>query len=485
MRFTDLPRLSGGTPFVGHAREFQTDRFSFLERAARESPGGGRVLFFGMDALFASAPSAAHEIFVEKARSFEKTPALRVVLYPLAGEGLFTSEGDLWRRQRKLMAPLFQPQVIAQYVGVVTGVVARAAGSWHDGATIDLGREMTRITMAVVGKALFDADAFDEADALGDALTVALDWTNEHLGSGWLALQMAVRNVVEESEGRIPTRLERYRSALADVLRTPVLLPGARGPRLGKAIAHLDETIQRLIDERRATGLSRDDFLTRLLKAQDEDDGARMTDRQIRDEAVTLFVAGHETTATALTWAFYLLSRHPEAWAKLVAEANALGPNPDYRDPSRLSYAVKVFKETMRLYPPVYLLGRKALEATTIAGCDVPRGTIVFVSPYAVQRRPDVYPDPERFDPERFSPEGEASRPRSAYLPFGAGPRVCIGNHFALMEGPIILSALARRLSFEIAQGAAIEPGIFATLRPKTPIVATVRTHAPERVAAE
>jgi cytochrome P450 len=485
MQLQDLPRLSGGTPFVGHAREFQTHRFSMLERAAREAPGGARVLFFGMDALFVSAPAAAHDVLVEKARSFEKTPALRLVLYPLAGEGLFTSEADLWRRQRKLMAPLFQPAVIARYVGVVTDVVARAAGSWRDGAAIDLGREMTRITMAIVGKALFDADAFDEADALGDALTVALEWTNENLGSPWLALQMGLGKAVEAGQGRIPAGLEPYRAALATALRAPVFLPGARGPRLRNAIAHLDETIQRLIDDRRATGLSRDDFLTRLLEAQDADDGARMTDRQIRDEAVTLFVAGHETTATALTWALYLLSRHPEAWSKLVAEANALGPDPDYRDPSRLSYAVKVFKETMRLYPPLYLFGRRALEATTVAGCEVPRGAIVFVSPYALQRRPDVYPEPERFDPERFSPQGEAGRPRSAYLPFGAGPRVCIGNHFALMEGPIILSALARRLSFEIAKGAPVEPGIFATLRPKTPIVATVHTHAPERVAAE
>ena len=484
MQLKDLPRLSGGTPFVGHAREFQTQRFAFLERGAREAPDGVRVHFFGLDALFVSSPAGAHDVLVEKARSFEKTPALRTVLYPLAGEGLFTSEDDLWRRQRKLMAPLFQPSVVAQYVGVVTDVVARAAGSWPDGVTIDLGREMTRITMAVVGKALFDADAFDEADALGDALTVALDWTNEHLGSGWLALQMGVRNVLEESRGRVPARFERYRAVLADYLRAPVLLPGSRGPRLRAAITRLDDTIQRMIDERRATGLSRDDFLTRLLKARDEDDGARMTDRQIRDEAVTLFVAGHETTATALTWAFYLLSRNRDAWAKLVAEASALGPSPDYRDPSRLSYAVRVFKETMRLYPPVYLLGRKAREATTVGGCEVPKGTIVFASPYAVQRRPDVYPDPERFDPERFAPRQEASRPRTAYLPFGAGPRVCIGNHFALMEGPIILSALARRLSFEIAQGAPIEPGMFATLRPKTPIAATVRTHAPRLVAA-
>jgi cytochrome P450 len=493
MQIQDLPRISGATPFVGHARDFQVDRFGFLLRGAREAPGGARMHFFGTDALFVSSPDAAHEVFVEKARAFEKTPALRTVLYPLAGEGLFTSEESLWRRQRKLMAPLFQPAAIAQYIGVVRDVVTRAADRWHDGSAIDLGREMTRITMGVVGKALFDADAFDDADALGDALTVALEWTNEHLGSPWLALQMAVRNAVEEGRGRVPARFEPYRSALADTLRAPVLLPGSRGPRLRGAIARLDATIQRMIDERRAAGLSRDDFLTRLLRARDEDDGGTMSDRQVRDEAVTLFVAGHETTATALTWAFYLLSRHPQVWAKLLAEANALGPSPDYRDPSRLAYAVRVFKETMRLYPPVYILGRRALEDTTIAcsvgggarDCEVPRGTIVFVSPYAVQRRADVYPDPERFDPDRFAPEAEASRPRSAYLPFGAGPRVCIGNHFALMEGPIILSALARRLSFEIPKGPLVEPGIFATLRPRTPIVATVRTHAPERIAAE
>ena len=479
MQFADIPRLSGAIPFAGHAREFQSRRFSLMTRAAREAPGGTRLKFFGLEALFVSTPAAAHELFVEKARLFEKTPALRTVLYPLAGEGLFTSEDDLWRRQRKLMAPLFQPPVIAQYVGVVADVVARAAGSWQDGAVVDLGREMTRITMAVVGKALFDADAFDQADALGDALTVALDWTNEHIASPWLALQMTVRTVIENGQGVVPAPLERYRAALTDYLRAPVMLPGARGPRLRAAIARLDGTIQQLIDDRRAAGLSRDDFLTRLLNAQDEDDGGRMSDRQVRDEAVTLFVAGHETTATALTWAFYLLSRHPEAWSRLVAEARALGPNPDYRDPSRLSYAVKVFKETMRLYPPVYLLARRAREATAVGGCEVPRHGIVFVSPYALQRHPDVYPDPERFDPERFSPEQEAARPRSAYLPFGAGPRVCIGNHFALMEGPIVLAALARRLAFEIPPGAQVEPGMFTTLRPETPILATVRAHPP------
>src|SRR5580692_1870271 len=162
MLFKDLPRLSGATAFVGHAREFQTERFSFLQRAARESPDGTRILFFGMNALFVSTPAAAHDVFVEKARLFEKTPALRLVLYPLAGEGLFTSEGDLWKRQRRLMAPIFQSGAISQYIRAVTEVVARAADCWQAGTVIDLGREMTRITMGIVGKALFDADAFDE-----------------------------------------------------------------------------------------------------------------------------------------------------------------------------------------------------------------------------------------------------------------------------------------------------------------------------------
>jgi cytochrome P450 len=482
VEFAQLPQLSGAARFTGHAREFNSHRIPFLERAALEHPDGGRLRMFGKDLLYTTSPAAVHEAFVEKARLFQKTPALRMLLHPLAGEGLFTSEGDLWKRQRRLMAPIFQSGAISQYIRAVTEVVARAADRWTAGTVIDLGREMTRITMGVVGKALFDADAFDEADALGDALTVALEWTNEHSGSPWLALQMTVRGMLEEGEGRLPASLEGARASLSRSLLAPVLIPGARAPRMRRAIALLDDKIQRMIDERRAAGSSRDDLLSRLLAARD-DDGSRMSDRQVRDEAVTIFVAGHETTATALTWAFYLLSRHPDAWSKLTAEANALGPAPDFRDPARLSYAVKVFKETMRLYPPVYLLGRQSREALSLAGCEIPRHTIVLVSPYTVHRRADVYPDPERFDPERFSPDLEAARPRSSYLPFGAGPRVCIGNHFALMEGPIILAALARRLSFDIAPATRAVPGAFATLRPGASIMASVRVR--ERAAAE
>lgn len=472
MQLADVPEISGAAPFVGHARSFRSERLGFLLRAAREQPEGGRVRMFGREAFHTASPAVLHEVLVEKARLFEKSPVVRVVLYPLAGDGLFTSEGDLWKRQRRLMAPIFHPSAIARYVDIVADVVERAADRWKPGVAIDLGREMTRITMAIVGKALFDADAFDEADALGDALTVALEWSNKQLGSSRLSMQMTLRILLESAEGRLPAALERARVSLLHGLRGPILLPGARGPRLRNAIALLDDRVQRMIDERRSASTSRDDLLTRLLQARDED-GTRMDDRQVRDEAITLFVAGHETTATALTWALYRLSREPPLYSKLTMEADALGGKEDFREPERLSYAAKVFKEAMRLYPPVYLFSRRAREAVTVAGYELPRRGLVFASPYSVHRRPDVYPDPERFDPERFTPEAEALRPRCSYLPFGAGPRVCVGNHFALMEGPIVLAALARRLRFDV-EGPRIEPAPFATLRPSAPVIARV-----------
>ncbi len=474
MHLADVPLISGAAPLIGHARTFQSKRLQFLERATLEQPDAGRMRLFGTEPLYTTSPAVVHDAFVEKARSFEKAPVVRAVLYPLAGDGLFTSDGELWRRQRRLMAPIFTPAVIDRYVSVVTQVVARAAQRYNDGASVDVGREMTRITMAIVGKALFDADAFDEADALGDALTAALGWSNEHLGSTQLALQMLLRSGLEGAESRWPSFADSRRTGLVRRLGLPLVLPGRRGRDLREAVGLLDRRIARMISDRRAGGLEGDDLLTRLLRARD-DDGSQMDDRQVRDEAFTLFAAGHETTATALTWAFYLLARNPEAQAKLSREADARGDDTSFGDPSRFAYAIKVFKEAMRLYPPIYFLMRRATEPVTVGGYQLPRHALVFVSPYTIHRRPDIYPDPESFDPERFDPKAEALRPRSAYLPFGAGPRTCIGNHFAMMEAPIVISALARALHFEMPSGASVVPSTFATLRPATPVLATVR----------
>jgi cytochrome P450 len=381
------------------------------------------------------------------------------------------------------MAPIFTPGAIAKYVEVVTQVVARAVDSWKPGETVDLGREMTRITMAVVGKALFDSDAFDEADELGEALTVALQWVNDSFDSRWLGAQLALYSLLEEAEGHhLGPRFESARRSLMHTLRAPVFIPSSRGPRLRRAIACLDDKIRRMIEERRAAGGAKDDVLTRLLRARDED-GSKMSDRQVRDEAVSLFTGGHETTATTLTWAFYRLSRDPALLARLTAEADAITDEEGFRDPSKLTLSIAIFKEAMRLYPSLYLLSRRSLEPVTLGGFDLPKGTLVLMSPYCVHRRPEVYSDPERFDPDRFTPAAEAARPRSAYLPFGAGPRVCVGGHFAMMQGPIVLAALARRLSFSIPPGPLVKPGPFATLRPGEPISATVVPRAPRQGA--
>jgi cytochrome P450 len=242
-----------------------------------------------------------------------------------------------------------------------------------------------------------------------------------------------------------------------------------------------------MIDQRRANPApdgvgARADLLTRLLLARDTEGGhgEGMTDRQIRDEANTLFVAGHETTANALAWTFYLLARNPEARARVQAEADAFGPEgPTSFAPEKLDYTTRVFKEALRLYPPVVLLVRRSLEPVELLGQTYPERTLAFVNPYGIHLNPSVWPDPDRFDPDRFTPEKEASRPKSAWVPFGVGPRVCIGNSFALMEGPIVLATLMRNARFEIDPRRTIEADAFATLRPRGGVPAVVRRVSP------
>jgi cytochrome P450 len=332
--------------------------------------------------------------------------------------------------------------------------------------------------MGVVGKVLFDSDTFDAADELGDALTVALKWVDRNAASPALVAQVALVVALERLGPRTPGALRGAHADLSARLRAPVLLLGARDPELRRAVARIAARIQAMIDERRARPGARSDLLARLLTARDADDGAfaGMSDQQVRDEVTTLFVAGHETTATALAWTFYLLARNPDARARVQAEVDALPDGPiAFAAAARLGYTLRVFKESMRLYPPVEILARRSMVATEVGGVPVPRDTLLFMSPYTVHHSASVFPDPERFDPDRFLPEREAARPRCAYVPFGAGPRVCVGNHFALLEGPIVLATLMRHATFEIDPHRTIEPEAIATLRPKGGVPATVR----------
>ncbi len=478
MSLDGIPYAPGGS-WVGHIARFRDDRLGLLRDVGRTGPLA-RVRLLHRQVVFASSPEAVHEVLVEKARSFEKSPGLRLMLRELAGEGLFTSEGELWRKQRKLMSPLFHPSALGGYARSMNEEAHRALARWKEGDQVDLAHEMMRVTMGVVGRTLFGADAFDEQD-LGEALTVALQWADRRVASRGMVAQMSLLEMVEAVEEVAPGPIAALMTRARAGLEEPWMLPGHGDPTMMRAVARVDGAMQQLIDDRRRlqragqVDEAKVDLLTRLLQARGED-GEAMSDKQLRDESTTLFVAGHETTATALAWTFYLLARNPEVLARAQAEADDFGPEgPTTWDPDRLAFSTRVFKEALRMYPPVLILARRTREEVTIAGHVIPKRQLCFVSPYAVHMRPDEWPDPERFDPDRFTREKDAARPRSSWVPFGLGPRVCIGNHFALMEGPIVLATLLRNAKLDIDATRVIEPDLVATLRPKGGVPAVVR----------
>jgi cytochrome P450 len=368
--------------------------------------------------------------------AFIKGRALRLTKVVL-GEGLLTSEDPLHRRQRRLALPAFHHRRIAGYAAAMVDYAARRDAEWHHGQTVDVDAEMMRLTLEVVGKTLFDAEVGGESSAISQAMGVAIQMFDR------------TSNPLAEWLNRLP-------------------LPGTI--RLRRARQRLDETIYRIIDAHRAA--DRDDLLALLLAARDEDTGAAMTDRQVRDEAMTLFLAGHETTAVALTWTWYLLAGHPEAEAKLHAEVDAVlaGRRPAFDDLPALAYTRQVFSEAMRLFPPAWALSREATRDVDLLGHPLPRGATVVLSPYLLHRDPRFWNDPERFDPDRFGPEARAARHKFAYLPFSTGPRGCIGEQFAWTEGILVLATLARRWRFRRTTDAfpGVRPRI--TLRPDGPI---------------
>lgn len=452
--------MAGGAPFVGHIADIAEDRLAFVRRVEREIDRMARIETIGT-AVFVNHPEVLQEVLVDKARAFEKSSMTRYALYPLAGEGLFTSRGELWRRQRRLMAPMFHPAQLRAYAADMVACAERVVRDFEDGATIELARETTRITMGVAGKTLFDADTFSEADAIGEALTVALEWTSAHSPSFSAIAHLVTARTLRELGERFGSGLAASASAR---LERPLLLAGRDGRSLRAAVKLLDDQVQRMIDARRRAEVPHADLLSKLLAARDEDDGAGMSDKQVRDEVLTLFVAGHETTATGLAWSVHCLCNHPDVYAAVQREVDALDGDPTFDDLPRLGLTLRVFKEALRLYPPVYFFARQAVEATSIDGYEVPRDTVVLISPHALHRRTDVFVHPERFDPDRFLPDAEARRHKLAWLPFGAGPRVCIGNHFAMMEAELVLAKMLRDVSFEAVGVDAPHPS--ATLRP-------------------
>jgi cytochrome P450 len=473
LAFESMPIAPHGEGFLGHNKAFREHRMEMLDRLSLERAPLLRLKLPlpGVRAAVVNHPDVVQEMLVEKGKSFDKSGMVRFAIYPLAGEGLFSANGELWKKQRKLMAPLFHPRALETYAADMVACAERAISSWRDGESLTLLHETTRLTMGIAGKTLFDTDTFAEADEIGRALTVALEWSGSIIGKPFAIAHVVARRLVERAAEEAPWAsgpLERARSRL----HGPVALFGTRGRELAHAVATLDARVERMIADRKSAAVRSDDLMKRLLDARDET-GARMSDKQVRDEVLTLFVAGHETTATGLAWTIYLATRAPDVYAAMEREVDALRGAPTPDDLPKLGLCLRAFREALRLYPPVYVFSRDANEATTLADYEIEKRANLVVSPWALHRNASLWPDPLRFDPDRFIVEREATRHRYSYVPFGAGPRVCIGNAFAYMEAQLALAVMLRAFRFERAEDD--EPHATATLRPKHGVRVRVR----------
>ena len=389
----------------------------------------------GEQMCFVNDPQHVKDILVTHNKSFMKGRGLQRAKRIL-GEGLLTSEGAMHLRQRRLIQPAFHRDRIAVYGATMVAYADRMRSGWSDGATLDIAREMNRLTLSIVGKTLFDADVESHAIAVGEALTGVMD-------TFWM-MMLPFADVIE---------------------RLPV--PKLRRARMARV--RLDAIIYRMIADRRASGRDHGDLLSMLLAAQDEDDGGVMTDQQVRDEAMTIFLAGHETTANALTWLWYLLSGAPDVEAHVHAEIDRVlqGRLPSLADVPSLPYIERVVTESMRLYPPAWIIGRRALTDYAVGGYIVPARSIIIVSPYVLQRDARYYAEPERFAPGRWTPEFRAGLPKFAYFPFGGGPRQCIGESFAWMELVLLVATIAQQWRLRLVPGHPVVPQPLVTLRTK------------------
>ena len=404
---------------------------------------------FNFRILLLNHPDHIEDVLVNHPRKFIKGRVLQANKR-VFGRGLLTSEGDFWLRQRRLAQPAFHRARIAGYASTMVEYTERLLHEWQDGEERDIHKEMMRLTLHIVGKTLFDADVERDAQDIGKSMELLLEFG-------------------------------------ADFRRTlfvPQWLPTPTNIRVERAIRQIEKVLYRMIAEKRASGRDAGDLLSMLLAAQDED-GSRMTDKQLRDEAITLFLAGHETTANTLSWTWWLLAQNPAVEAKLHAELrNVLaGRAPSLDDLPKLVYTNHIITESMRLYPPAWGTARTAIEDHEIAGYAVPKGSGVSFAQWTVHRDARWYDAPEEFRPERWEGDLLKRLPRFAYFPFGGGPRQCIGNAFALMEAALILATIAQQYRFRLVEGHPVVPLASITLRPRHGIRVVMESRAMSRVA--
>jgi cytochrome P450 len=422
-----LPKLLG---------QLWRDRLSLLADAAGEFGDAVRLRMGPKTLYFFNHPDHAKHVLADNAANYHKgmglTEARRVL-----GDGLLTSEGELWRKQRGTIGPAFRRDRLAEFAGLIAGeaggLVSRLEAHVGQGP-IDVMAEMTRLTLGVLGRTLLGAD-LTRFTGLGDAFEVVQDQAMFEM---------------------VSLRL------------LPLWLPLPRHRRFRAALAYLEDTAARLVAERERDGGNGDgDVVTRLLAAYRDQPDEELRRRRLRDEMLTLLLAGHETTASTLSWMWYLTDAHPEAGQRMREEAvSVLGDRaPGYEDLPGLRYTNMVIQEAMRLYPPVWALTRRAVAADEIGGYRVPAGADVMICPYTLHRHPDYWPDPQAFDPQRFDPARTAVSHRYAYIPFGAGPRVCVGSHLGMMEATFVAAMVARRFRLELLPGHPVRAGAMLSLR--------------------
>lgn len=421
-------------PIFGVIPRLQREGPAYLQRLAREY---GDVVYLPAPAqrvYFINHPDFTREVLVTQQHRFKKSRVLERAQI-LLGKGLLTSEGQYHRRQRRLAQPAFHRDRLEGYASTMVERAAVARERWKASEELDIAKEMMSLTLDIVTRTLFSTEIESETDQVREAMHDAFALFDLVMLPFWDYVQ------------KLP-------------------LPALRRFRQGRE--RLDRIIYRMIAERRASGEDRGDLLSMLLLAQDEEGEGGMTDEQVRDELLTLFIAGHETTSNALTWAWYLLSQNPEAEAAMHAEIDSAlqARLPSLSDLPQLRYTNAVFSESLRLYPPAWAIGRRALEDIDLGGYAIPKNSILLMSTYVTHRDPRWFTEPDEFRPERWFQEDD-TRPKFAYSPFGGGARVCIGERFAGMEGVLLLATIAQKWRFKHAPGHKVQPRAQLTLRPK------------------
>jgi len=442
-----------GHPILGSIREIQRDNVGAFMSAFRSY--GDIVRFRGpLKIDLVVHPDYVKHVLHEQHKNYPRPSAVQQKLATIVGQGLVAAEGNQWRRSRRLAQPAFHHDRLARFASTITATTAEMLDGWEahcsDGQPIDVKSQMMHLSLQNLARSLFASDLRTEVDRIEPAVANALQFTHRRMTS-------------PVDPYRVPSRGSR---AFTSSLQT------------------INSVLYPMITARRRTG-GEGDLVSMLIKAVDEETGESFTDRQIRDEVSGFFVAGHETVSSALTWTCYLLSLNPVSWRRLHDEVEQVlgGRVPTVADLPELTYTTMVLQEAMRLYPPIFVYMRCAAKDDMIGGCLVPAGRWVVVCPYVTHRHPTFWENPEAFDPERFSAERSAGRPRTAYLPFGAGPRKCIGDSFAMMQMPLVMAMIVQRFRLDMVDGLRVRPEPAISLRPRDPVL--MRLHrAHERVVS-